>query len=353
MKLKAIGVVAALLVAALMASWGQAPAEDEPARAELNDESDARLEQVRRAPSLGAKHPAGHVTEAEDRESVRQIRGESAALIAEYNAGNAEAFAGKFVMKGEYERDTGEVLVGRDAIQAYFAEVFAGHPKANAHLRQSDIRLISLHTAIEEGTVAVADAEESGEVESRFVAVWTFQDGRWRLASVREMSRDGQEEERNSAGEHLRALEWLVGDWVDESPDSLIRTSCRWSPDGNFLLQDFTVEVEGTDVMSGTQRIGWDPLTRKVRSWVFDSHGGFGEGLWNWDGERWIVRTSAVRSDGKIAASLNFIIPLGAHSYRWESSHRMSDDDPLPDISVLIVRQGPAPELTAPVQPEE
>lgn len=351
MKLKAIGVVAALLAAASLASWGQAPAENEPAIAEQAGESTDRPDEAPHGPPGSGKGPAGHLTEAEDRESERQIRVESAALIAEYNAGNAEAFAGKFVLKGEYERDTGEVLVGRDAIQTYFAELFAAHSKASAHVRQRDIRLISLHTAIEEGTAAVADAEDSGEVECRFVAVWTFQEGRWRLASVREMTRDGHESD--SAHERLRALEWLVGDWIDESPDSLVRTSCRWSVDGNFLLQDFTVKVEGADVMSGTQRIGWDPLTRKVRSWVFDSQGGFGEGLWNWDGERWIVRSSAVRSDGKIAASLNFIVPLGSDSYRWESSHRMSDDDPLPDISVLIVRQGPPPESTSPAPPEE
>lgn len=32
--------------------------------------------------------------------------------------------------------------------------------------------------------------------------------------------------------------------------------------------------------MTGTQRIGWDPLTRRLRTWVFDSSGSFGEGNW-------------------------------------------------------------------------
>ena len=80
----------------------------------------------------------------------------------------------------------------------------------------------------------------------------------------------------------------MIGDWVDEGPDSEVRVNCRWSEDGNFLVRSFTVKQQGKPVMTVSQRIGWDPLARQIRSWEFDSEGGFGEGTWSRDGERWV-----------------------------------------------------------------
>ena len=77
--------------------------------------------------------------------------------------------------------------------------------------------------------------------------------------------------------ERLKELEWLVGDWIDESSESVIHGTCRWSADKNFLLRDFTIQSEGKPVMTVTQRIGWDPLSKQIKSWVFDSEGGYGD----------------------------------------------------------------------------
>ena len=63
----------------------------------------------------------------------------------------------------------------------------------------------------------------------------------------------------------------MLGDWIDEGPDSVVRINCRWSEDGNFLIRTFNVKHQGKDVMTVTQRIGWDPAARQIRSWEFDS----------------------------------------------------------------------------------
>lgn len=287
---------------------------------------------------------APHLTQAQDLANERAIRAQSTALFAEYNAKNANAFAERFLPQAEYELDDGEVIVGREAIRDYFASSFKKFPKAQAHTKESKLRLISLHMAIEEGTNSIVHS--TGEATlCDYVAIWAFNEGYWLLASIRDLPRD---EVAEPAHERLQPLAWLVGEWLDESPEALIKTSCRWSDDRNFLLQDFTVKVRGSEVFSGTHRIGWDPLSRKVRGWVFDSHGGYGETFWNWDGERWVIRSSAVHSDGTIAASLNYLIPRDSNAYRWESSHRMSGDEPLPDVSLLIVRQAPPPETNPP-----
>ena len=38
------------------------------------------------------------------------------------------------------------------------------------------------------------------------------------------------------------------------------------------------------------QVIGWDPAAKQVRSWVFDSGGGIGEGIWTKQGDKWIKK---------------------------------------------------------------
>ena len=41
--------------------------------------------------------------------------------------------------------------------------------------------------------------------------------------------------------------------------------------------------------ISGIQVIGWDPIAKAIRSWTFDSNGGFAEGKWEHRGDRWFI----------------------------------------------------------------
>src|SRR5262249_60490441 len=90
-----------------------------------------------------------------------------------------------------------------------------------------------------------------------------------------------------------------VGEWVNESDDAIVLTSCKWSDHGNFLLREFDVKVEGRIALSGTQRIGWDAQRKQFRVWTFDDSGGFAEGLMSRDGDRWVIKGSGVRSGGR------------------------------------------------------
>ena len=103
--------------------------------------------------------------------------------------------------------------------------------------------------------------------------VYVKQDGRWLQAAVRDELLGGP-----TPHERLGELEWMIGEWVNESQAAVVHTTCRWSEDGNFLLREFTMKTQGEPVLSGTQRIGWDPVRQQIRSWVFDSEGGFGQG---------------------------------------------------------------------------
>lgn len=327
-----LGTALCLLNWGHLMSWGEDQKQSKPVAAK----GPAAKQQPASPPKT-----VPHATLIEDLASERTIRAQSAAFIAEFNAKNATALVARFQPTAEYELETGEVIVGRAAIQKHFEKVFAQYPAAKARILESRLRTVSLNSAIEEGNLTTIQSEEDSEEKNHYIAVWTFVDGSWSLKSYREL--EGAEHSQ-TAHEQLVQLEWMVGEWVHEAPDALVKTSCRWSADGNFLLQDFRVNIEGVVVAAGSQRIGWDPLTKKLHSWVFDSEGGFGEATWNWDGTQWVIRSSAVKHDGETTSSLSFLTPLSGDSYRWESSHRMAGDNNLPDLDLVIARQAPPPQ---------
>ena len=45
--------------------------------------------------------------------------------------------------------------------------------------------------------------------------------------------------------DRLKELEWLVGDWINESQDAVVHTTCKWADDGNFLVREFTMKTAG------------------------------------------------------------------------------------------------------------
>ena len=138
----------------------------------------------------------------------------------------------------------------------------------------------------------------------------------------------------------------MIGEWVDQGPDSHVRVNCRWSEDGNFLLRTFTVKVAGKTAMTVHQRVGWDPLAKHFRSWEFDSEGGYGEGRWSRDGDRWVVKHTGVRPEGLTASSTNIVVRQRPDLVRWTSTDRVFGDQLMPEQEdYVMVRVPPAPRV--------
>ena len=140
----------------------------------------------------------------------------------------------------------------------------------------------------------------------------------------------------------------MVGEWLDESSDSIIHATCRWSDDKNFLLRDFVIHVQGKPVMNVTQRIGWDPLTKQIKSWVFDSDGGYGDAFWARNGNQWIIKSTGVLPDGRIATATNILTRTGPNTARWASTERTVGGEVAPDHhESVMVRRPPPPQISA------
>jgi hypothetical protein len=88
------------------------------------------------------------------------------------------------------------------------------------------------------------------------------------------------------------------------------------------------------------QLVGWDAARKQIRSWVFDSDGGFAEGVWTKKGDRWSIQTTATLSGGARASSISILEPIDANSFSWQKVSRVVDGEILPNIDVVtIVRQ--------------
>jgi len=267
----------------------------------------------------------------------RAIRAVAEAFAKGYNAHDAKAVAALFTADAEAVDEEGNATQGRAAIEQVFAGIFAENPKTRIEVSVGSIRFPSPTVAIEDGSSSVIRAPNEPAERNRYMVVHVKQGGTWRMASARDLPG-----EPPLAEEQLKQLGWLVGDWVDESPESLIITSYRWTENHHYLVSDFTVQIGGRPAMTGSQRIGWDPLAKKLRSWVFDSEGGFVEGTWTRDGQRWLVKTTGVTRDGKPASATNVTTRVAKDRMTWESRDRSVGGDVMPNIGpVTIVRKPP------------
>ncbi|MCH5377555.1 MAG: DUF4440 domain-containing protein, partial [Planctomycetes bacterium] len=201
------------------------------------------------------------------------------------------------------------------------------------------LRFAASGIAIEDGTRTVTTSDKEESATNLYTMVHVKRDGQWSIASAREMPADPEP----TPHDRLQPLAWLVGDWVDEDADASIAISCRWVDSGNFLLLDFDARVQGETVMKSSQRIGWDPLTNRVRSWVFDSDGGYGRGDWTQLDDRWIIKSNAVLPNGLTGSATIVVQPQGEDKFIMAGFDRVLGDAVEADFESVIVRKPPQP----------
>ena len=93
--------------------------------------------------------------------------------------------------------------------------------------------------------------------------------------------------------------------------------------------------------MDGTQRIGWDPQKQHIRSWVFDSEGGFGEGVWTETTSGWIVKSTFVLPNGSSGSATATYARKREGAFRMTVSQRLVAGKPLANLAVDVVRRPP------------
>lgn len=274
-----------------------------------------------------------------DAKELDELVAAAAAYEKAFNAGDAKAIAAQFLDEAEAVDEDGHVLKGRAAIEARFAELFQEFPKAHVAVELTSLRRLGPDVAVEDGfSTTTLDPAEPG-TRSPYTVVHVRREGQWRIASVRDFP---AESSMSPAHDRLQSLAWLVGHWVDESHEGRVETTCEWSDDGNYLLQNYVVKTARGE-LNGTQRIGWDGVRQKIRSWTFDRNGAFTEALWTPIDNGWILKVDGVTPDGQSVSGTRLLTPVNPDAFQLDSLSLVLGNELLPDTSVRVVRQPPKP----------
>jgi uncharacterized protein (TIGR02246 family) len=287
--------------------------------------------QIKAPAKAAATVPA---TRSDDEKAIKLLLD---AFTKAFNAGDAKAAAATYTETAIVVDERGERTEGRAAILDQYAASFAEHPGTKIAIQVDALRFLGPETAMEVGRSTITPPSEAGPPEStRFTAVYIKQNNQWLQSAVRdEVSRD------LSPHDHLMALEWLVGDWVNESQDAVVTTTCKWAKGGQFLDREFTMKTKGQAVLSGNQRIGWDPLKKQFKTWIFDSEGGHGEGYFTHNGNQWVIKVEGVGREGMASSATNIITRLGKDRLGWQSVDRTLGGSAIPGIDEFVVVRTP------------
>ena len=132
-----------------------------------------------------------------------------------------------------------------------------------------------------------------------------------------------------------------MGRWeeADKENDLTISSQYSWARGGNYLTRNVSVKKAGQVTLEGFQIIGWDPLEDRLRTWTFDDEGGYSQGHFTRNGDRWVLRETGVTPDGSRTSADNTFTKLGPDRFTWESNNRTLDGDPQPSVSRIEVRR--------------
>jgi uncharacterized protein (TIGR02246 family) len=327
----------ALLIVSSPAAQNAAPKATAPEVKKTPAATPAAAPKAAPAAAPAAPTAAPAAAAATDPE-VAAIHAADERLVKAFNAGKADEVAALFHPQAEFTDEEGVTYQGRPAIQELLAKFFAKFPGVKVTLEVDSIRVTG-PVALEEGVRTTITKDETDGARVFYTAVRTKVGNDWLIVSLG----DAADDSGLTPHDLLEPLAFLVGDWVNEGNDAVVKISYRWSEDQNFLLGDFHVTRAGTVVMHSTQRIGWDPLTGKVRSWLFDSDGGFGEGHWTHVDGSWVIKSTAVLPDGQTGSATITLTPQGKDRYTLKGSDRFAGDERADDFEHVISRQPPQP----------
>lgn len=275
------------------------------------------------------------------------IRREMEATVKAFNAADPSAMATLFMEKGELVDENGNVYTGRAEIAAVFKAFFEKFPKAVMAMEVTSVRSIGDSLAVEEGVRQITAEEGAAEAQMRYVLVRDKVGDTWPIASYREFADDPAP----TSQEMLEPLAFLVGDWVDESPEGRTAINFSWSEDGNYILGEYVLSVGGQPAARSTQRIGWDPVEGVLRSWTFDSDGGFSHGEWTQIDNGWVAKTEATMPDASTASATVMFMVKDQDHFVVRSTDRIVAGGEEPDFELAIARKPPQPGTAAEVKP--
>jgi uncharacterized protein (TIGR02246 family) len=278
--------------------------------------------------------PAADAEEPRAQEKEGPAKDRRAEFIAAFDKGDARAVASFWTPDGDYVDQVGAEYKGREAIEKLYEKVFSARKGAKLTIHINSVKQISPDVELEDGVTEVA-GDGGPATAARFSAVLVKKDGTWYLQSVRDSLAHPP-----SNAEHLEGLEWLIGEWTGEADKGESATaSYEWAENQNFIVSTFATTVDGVPVAGGTQWIAWDSIDKRIRSWSFYSGGGFGESLWEKDGNNWTLQTTARTAAGKKVSATNIVTKTDDDHMSWQVTKLTVDGESKPDLNPVKMKR--------------
>jgi uncharacterized protein (TIGR02246 family) len=253
-------------------------------------------------------------------------------MILAFDKRDAAAIAAQWTAGGEFIRNDGEAIRGRAEIQKAYADYFKTLTgKFKLEVESDDLRFPSADTAVAEVTLRLKNDQGEEVASSWRNNLLVREAGQWKIAIVREWDRDV------GADVTLKELEWLIGTWQTSSKDRQVTTTYEWDENKRFIRSKYTVKDGIKVIESGMQMIGKDNADDVIRSWVFQSDGGFGGGVWTRDGKKWTVDVHGVTDDGKELTGTSIYVHVDPNTYTWQAVNQALDGEPIPDTQPIKV----------------
>jgi uncharacterized protein (TIGR02246 family) len=285
------------------------------------------------APDSAGKKAAASAAEAAAGPEQTAIAKMDQAYEAAFEKGDAKAIADLFTEDAEFTSENGRAVSGRAAIQEMSRAAFLSNKGAKLDIATDSVRLLAPGVIVQKGstTVTSKDGETGG---SLYTAVLVQKDGAWQYSEIIETPQADI-----APREHLSELSWLIGDWQEEDKTSgvTIRSQYDWARGGNFISRNVTVKRGEEVALEGWQVIGWDPLEERIRSWTFNSEGGWSAGVWVRDGQHWLAREEGVTADGDRTTSDTTIAKVSDDRLTWEVFNRTLNGAPQASLDKIEI----------------
>lgn len=261
-----------------------------------------------------------------DEAAVTAIRTASQAYVTALQAGDVKAVIDAWTPQGTFVDASGAVHLAREMAAREFSAKQAAAEARELQAHETAIRLTTPDVAIEQSAPGGDDA-------ASFMAIWVKQGGRWRLDYLREIGGAS-----TATANPLEDLEWLIGKWQAGGDGPAATLEAKWIDDKRFIVQKFRVERPDGETFRMEQRIGWDPASEQIRSWLFRSDGGFEEGIWSREGDVWVVKKAGVLPDGQTTSTVNFWTHEPPETCWFKACHSQVGEQKLEDVVMQLKR---------------
>ena len=252
-----------------------------------------------------------------------------------YDRGDAKTLASFYAEDVDYIDQDGVEVKGRGEMEKLFIQNFQANPGVKIAITIEEVKQLTPDVQVNRGVATVTST--SGLTEStRYAAVLAKKNDGWQICQLTETAAPAP-----TASSQLEALKWLIGNWENKDADQTVETKVEWAGDKNFLVRTFKLKDEEGET-DGWEIVGWDPDRQEIRSWIFDSNGGFGESSWSYDGGHWLIRASNILPDGSRSTAENVLTKIDDNQFSWESQNRTLNGALQPSLAKIVVHRAPS-----------